>query len=154
MKIEEFIEGYKNATNKENYVKKHIVNDYVSYATKVDECAKILNVTSYRDGVLYQNTPSEMMFVSLLPFKLYTDIEFEFNVDSFDLFDSNELIDMLAQVMPSKELIRLNEVYGMVKDDISINNRDIVPYIEKKIKNLSTILELLERESDGETKKD
>lgn len=148
MKIEEFINGYKNATKKEDYVKKHITNNYVPYSTKVAQCKKLVDVTSYVNindkKMYYVNSPAQALLYNLLMVDLYTDIDLSYSEEEFDMLDSDGLIDVILANISTNELTRFTEVLAMTKQDLIENERDFVSFIDKKIDALNLMADGLD----------
>lgn len=158
MKIEEFILIYKTKSNeeKEKFIAEHITTKYISFSEKLMYCNKIAENTLFvtdeegENKRFKQNSPSKFLFTNLILIKLYSDLEINFEKDPikcFDLLNENGLIIGFIQEIPETEYAEFQTLLNMVIDDIIVNERDLVSYIENKIDvlhlSLNTLLDSL-----------
>ena len=146
MNTEQFVKEYNETTDKEKFVKKHILKDkYIPYAEKVAICKRIVNSTSYvKSGEIKtyrKNTPGQYMLFVLNVIDLYTDIDIDFTdaPNEFDKVYPLNVSNIICSVCEA-EINTLNTVLKMIEDDLEINERTLVSYIENKISLLETIL--------------
>lgn len=147
MKVKEFVNGFTKATDKEKYVKKHIVRTYVNYEDKVAHAKKIVDDTLHIDGlrdgekIFSYQTPNRYLLFIITLFRNYTDVEFEDNVlDDFNLIEENNLSAYVAKQI-GDDYQRFQTVIDMVYDDMVRNERDIVAYIDRKLETFSQLIE-------------
>lgn len=151
MDIKEFVEGYKNLINKDNYVKKHITNNYVSYATKVEEISKIVYATTHKKldngkTVYMSSSAVRSMLFELLLIKLYTDIEFEMNYENYDILESNCIIKNILGELPNDEYTNCTRVLNYVVNDAYENERTLSAYIDKSLNSIDALANQLMEE--------
>lgn len=149
MKIEEFIKEFNATTNQTECVKAHIINRYVPYEKKIALCKNVVESTTHSNGKFVVNTPLRTVFFSLSLIMTYTDIEVDLGdklMDSFDLLDSNDLIELFLTYIPAKEYKKMNTILQMEIDDIHENERNIFDFIDNKIVSLSIALETIENQ--------
>lgn len=153
MNVNEFIEKYKNSNDKEKYLAKHITNKYVSYATKIDECKRIIESTSYKmigeQKVYYKNTPGQyFQFVLRLIFN-YTDISIgEDIVSDYDLLNEQGLINIIIDTIPKSEYEEWRTILAMCDEDFYENTRSIPSLIDIKFEEIRLMLESLSNNPD------
>ena len=146
MKVNEFIEGFKNANDKEKYVKKHVVRTYVNYEDKVSEAHKIadnafhINGTNNGERMFSFQTANRYLLFILSIFNKYTDIEFGENyLSDFNILEEYNISSYVVNIIGA-DYERYKTVLDMVCDDMVRNERDIIPYIERKIEALAIIM--------------
>ncbi len=166
MKVKEFVDGFTKATDKEKYVKKHIVRTYVNYAQKISECKKIALVSMYQTdnkGVskFYIDTPMRYMLFIVTIIRDYTDIEFDDkNVpEGFDLLNESGADSCVISFIKD-DFDMFKSVLDMVVNDIIDRERNLIDYIDGKLSAFSTLIDSLnleevlknaEYQSDGDT---
>ena len=150
MKVNEFVDGFKKANDKEKYVRKHIVNTYIPYAEKITECKRIANVSMYRldeKGVrhLSIDTPTRYMLFIVTIVKKYTDIEFDSEnvLDGFDALN-NDSIDGVIISLIGDDFDIFKSVFDMVINDVLDRERNIINYFDNKIDSFIHLLESLD----------
>lgn len=157
MTLDKFIEGFDKLTNKDaqaKYVQKHMTNYYVPYIDKINTATRIVNASSYNDGVFHLNTPAKYMLTMISIFEFYTDIEL--NTDAiqlqFDMLEKRGINDMLIPIV-GDDYDRFMTVIKMVSDDLMINTRDLTSFLETKIDafniTLNQLLETFEGQING-----
>lgn len=144
MTVKDFIEGYKKSDDKEKYMRDHIVNNYVSYAVKIDECRQIVELSNYKEinkkMVLFKNSPMRYLFFIIKLLTYYTDISIKNNIiDSFDALNELGLIDIIVASIPETEFNEWNTVLSMCDDDFEINIRSITSYIDTKLESIDIL---------------
>lgn len=147
MKIEQFIEEFNKSQNKETCIKKHVVNDYMSYAQKVSVCNKIVELSSHKyveDKKVFSldSTMRYMLFVYAV-IDRYTDIELgqgESRVNGFDLLEKHNVMYFISKCL-GDEFKRLETILKMRVDDAYSNERDLASFLETKIDALNIVLE-------------
>ena len=133
MKVNEFVEGFEKASDKGKYMRKHIINDYVSYEKKISIARKIVDDTTHIefDGEkkFFINTPQKYMLFIISLFREYTDVIFEQNILSeFNALERCGATDLIP-VQIGNDYLRFKTVVDMVYDDTIQNERDLVSYI-------------------------
>lgn len=133
--VEEFVKQYKNLVNPIDFVKKHIVVDYIPYATKINSSLKILKATMFKTTekqveVFAINTPIQYQLYTMKLIDTYTDIEINYTDNEFDNLDKNHLIDMIIGNIDEREITKFNEVFEMCKKDLFENNRALPNYFD------------------------
>ena len=158
MKIEQFVEEFSKAQNKEEYVKKHIVNEYISYTQKVTICRSIADYTSHKEvlGKKVYSIDSSMRYM-LFVFSIieqYTDIELGQNderIKAFDLIEKYNVMYFITTCM-GDEYKRLDTVLKMQVDDIYSNERDLPSFLENKMEALSLVMERVDKINEQKNK--
>lgn len=148
MNIEKFLTQYKVNNNKDEFVKKHIVDKYIPYAEKVAHCENIVNKSSYinvdnNTKIFKVNTPVRQVIFNLTLISLYTDIDIDFS-NGFKCFDSlnkEHAIPIILANIPETEFIEFSAILTMVEDDFEVNERDFISYIDTKLTALGMFTE-------------
>ena len=153
MTVENLITEYEKAKKiKKDYnFKQHIKMTYMPYADKCALVKSIVEQTSYVDtptGKVYRRDTSHMLFLFTIQLILrYTDIEIEPNnvVKDYDsLMESGTMNGLMAQI-PQEENAILSGMMDMTRDDLEVNTRGIVPYLETKDSLIMTFLDGFEK---------
>jgi len=150
MTVKDFLTNY----NKTKNIEKHIIKTYVPYAEKITLCTKILETTCYEkisedEKIFKMNTPSRQMMLMLVLVNTYTDIDINFQnvLEDFDILSEKELLGAIIKAIPEKEVALFSSLLNMCLDDLITNTRDLIPWMENKIKAssivINTILESL-----------
>lgn len=149
MKIEQFIEEFNNAKDKEAYVRKHITHDYIPYSQKVSICNQIAEYSTHKEvqgkKMFWNNSSLRYMLFVFAIIEEYTDIELGKDADRISAFDLMEHFNVMYFVSTclGEEYKRLDTVLKMQVDDIYSNERDLVSFLETKMTSLSLISERL-----------
>jgi hypothetical protein len=152
MTYKKFIESYKNAdkAKKSALIKKHMVNDYLPYQKKIAEAKRIVNFSCYEkidDKKVYmQNSPLAYMLFSICIIQDYTDITWDTekeSVDVFNEFDKSGALDEIIASIPKKEYETFSAVLNMVRDDEYENFRSIVGFLDTKADAVNILLKEL-----------
>lgn len=147
MKVNEFVDGFNKANDKEKYIKKHIINTYVPYEKKIAVARSIVDNTSHikidNEQKFYVNSPQKyMLFITSL-FREYTDVIFGDNILSeFNALECCGAVDMLPKQI-GNDYQRFKIVVDMIYEDTVQNERDLVSFIENKITAFSKMADAL-----------
>ncbi len=154
--VKDFIKEYKKIVNdsrKEQFVKDHIVTEYIPYEMKRTICEKIVDVTSHvsyefngtKRTIYKRDSASQYMIFTLQLIKSYTDIDIIFEGDNsliaFNDLDKENLIDAIIHAIPESEFVKFNTIMDMAKNDLYINecsNYAIADNIIQKIELFGT----------------
>jgi len=138
MKYDEFITKYNVSTDKNKFIKKHIVRTYLPYQDKISEAKEIIKRSCYIeiDGkqVFKQNSPAFFMLFMLRVIANYTDIECENDgLIVFNAFSEIGLLETIISAIPQKEYETFNTVLHMCKDDEMENYRSLAGFFDTKV---------------------
>lgn len=135
----------------QDYLKKHIVVDYVPYLNKEALCTWLVNVTSHvkdeeREFIKINSSHRYLMFVMRL-IELYTDLDIVFEdatwIDQYDKLNKigamNELISCIPEV-EYKEFLRLLD---MKLDDLIINEYSVTAILYNLKESISLSDEII-----------
>lgn len=151
MLISEFVEKYNEAKQKNAFVNKHIVTNYITYETKISLAKNIVEISMYKDingkKVFVPNTPVRyMLFVQAL-IDSYTDLEWDKTDDGvldvsedFNDLEKNGLVEIIIAAI-GDDITKFTTVLNMVVDDTIDTNRSIVPFLETKFEAISMLLD-------------
>lgn len=157
MLISEFVEKYNEAKQKNAFVNKHIVTNYITYETKISLAKNIVEISMYKDingkKVFVPNTPVRyMLFVQAL-IDSYTDLEWDTKVNeqgesvldvsaSFNNLEKNGAVETLIAAI-GDDVTKFTTVLNMVVDDETDLNRSIIPFLETKFEAVSMVFDSL-----------
>ena len=149
--VSKFIEEYKNSSDKDACIERHIVTDYIPYEKKIAICNNIVNISSYKTVVINDeekkifNVDSRSRYVlfTLEAIRNYTDIDIEFSngkmIEGFNLLNKESLIDAILSAVSERDYSELSTVLNMTIDDLFTNERSITSYIDNKLNALSVL---------------
>ena len=142
MTIEQFIEEFNKSQNKENYVKKHVVNDYINFERKIAISELIAKKMILENGDLIKNTPMvyENFILSLV--REYTDIELtpDNNLFDFNLIEKYGISNTLAKAI-GRDAEAFNTVLDMTINDAIDNHNNLINHLSLKSENISLIFD-------------
>lgn len=149
MKVDEFIKKYNNAKDKDEFLNKSIVTQYVPYRNKISDCTAIINASMNMNGLFKINTPAQFMMFMIQIITRYTEIEKDDDIlGLFEKLDELNLINTIISKIPEREFSSYNTILNMVQDDYMENNRNIVSFFETKLQalgiSIDTILETIQ----------
>ena len=147
MKWNDFVEEYKNAKNKTEFLKNHITTDYVSFETKYAEAQEIARramTGKNPDGTTYtrRNTPMQFYMFAIRALSMYTDIEYgnEEVLDMYNAFNKNGIFDALFtptetgdSPIPQREYAEFRGYVLQACDDYYENQMNLTSYLDTKI---------------------
>lgn len=136
--VEEFL--------KEKDIAKHIVNTYVSYATKIDECRKIVDLNSYKEvndeKIYWKNTPGQYFMFVIRLIANYTDIDMgERILDSYDSLNKENMINEIISTIPQTEYEEWRTLLQMCDDDAYENLRSMPSWLETKFDSMKLVFD-------------
>ena len=138
MTIAEFVKQFNKEQNKENFVKKHITNNYVKYAEKIARCRNIIQICCYSsigEKTFFKiNSPVKAMLLQMTLIQCYTDIEIDASdLDGYDMLMQSKVFGTIIKSIDESEIILFNSILDMMIDDEIMNTRDIVSFLETTI---------------------
>lgn len=148
MTIVEFVTEYKKIATesaKEKFFKSHIKTEYIGYAEKLALCEKIIDRSMYKiineEKVFFINTPSRYMLFILSIVDMYMDIELQWDkiMIDFDIIEKNKIGSLLLDYVEDCKV--LQTILKMMVDDKIDSERNIINYIDTKIKALKLVLD-------------
>ena len=153
MNYKEFVKKYRDASNKEAFLKKHIVKTYLPYATKIAEAKEIVKITCYKEingkEMFSQDSPSFFALFMMRVISNYTDIEYENGLEAYDAIAEAGAFENIILAIPPKEYDTFSTVLQMVKDDEMENYRSLAGILDTKIEAinlaLNTMLETISK---------
>lgn len=153
MLISEFVEKYNETKQKNAFVNKHIVTNYITYETKISLAKNIVEVSMYKyineKKRFIPNTPVRyMLFVQAL-IDSYTDLEWDKTDDGvldvsedFNNLEKNGLVEIIIAAI-GDDITKFTTVLNMVVDDETDLNRSIIPFFETKFEAVSMVFDSL-----------
>lgn len=140
--VKDFVQMYKTnskTTDKtfEDFIKKHIVVDYIDFLEKEVICTAIVSSTCHiesgdRQIVKINSTARYVIFIMRL-IDLYTDIEVDFTdanyVKQYDELNKIGAINTLISAIPNNEYVEFNTMLNMKMDDFRDNEYSIKAFL-------------------------
>ena len=141
MKVNEFIENYNSANNKDEYIFNSIIEKYVPYHEKMTDCEMIiLSTIKYEDKFKINSPMRFMLFITTL-ISRYTDIgEDEDLLTVYESLEKNNLIDKIISAIPQNEYTSYETILNMELSDYMENNRSISAIVEGLSLSLENII--------------
>ena len=143
MNVNEFIKKYNEANDKNTFLSECIVTKYIPYHEKVADCERIVRATIESDGLFRINTPAQFMIFTVNIISKYTEIEYMDVLETFEKLDELNLINAIISHIPEREYTTYNTLLNMIQDDYMENNRNIISFIETKIKALGLSIDAI-----------
>lgn len=158
MKVQEFIDGYKKANKNErdNFIKKHIVMEYIPYEDKIEFCKNVMRACMYDytadTPIFNRKSALEFVFYSCGLITSYTDIEIESkeSLEAFNMLDREGLLNKILSNIPKSEMERLEMVRNMVLQDEYDNNRSLVGLFDTLLSSLEMLGNQIGERVNGE----
>lgn len=151
--VENYVAGLMEAENREEYVKSHIIDNYLPFETKCAICDNIIKTTCYdkigegENTITFFKINSRMryMFFILELVRNYTDIEISFRdgkhlIAYNELCKNNVIADILDEISKA-EIDEMNSILGMTLDDTIENERSFAGYLDGKFTGLGAFME-------------
>lgn len=146
MKVKEFIDEFNRSQNKEAFVKKHIVVDYLPYERKIALSEIITKKLFNESGDLIKNTPLvyENFVIHLM--REYTDIELADggSLEDFNYLEKYNVTEYLIKAI-GKDAERFNTVLDMTVNDKIDNYNNLINFISLKTENMNFIFDKLQK---------
>ncbi len=142
MTVEKLIEEYSKAQKiKRDYnFSKHLRRSYVPHLEKISAMESVVKRCSYDEiegeTVYNRHTPTLFFTFTMRMIALYTDIEIENPIQDYDALAEAQLLKALISIIPESEYTLCEKIMQMIRNDIEFNTRDLVPFLESKIKAL------------------
>jgi len=154
MNINEFIKEIDkiiDVDEKKEYVKSHVLFDYVPFEKKmtvaqaiVDACFWKTDEANENIKELHVDSVGKYMVTCMSIFDVYTDIdrgkESENMLDCFNELNRRGVFDYLVEVMDQRELKEFNMVLDLVCQDVFTNEYENHAFISKQINRFATLV--------------
>ena len=154
MNIDKLIHDYKIADKVRdggiNFLKEHIMRDYVPYIQKVSSCELLVNNCWYRvdkgTGVkrMVVNSPNLRLLFLMEIVKRYTDVELDYDgikiAENYDKLKKSGILMKILSLIPKSEIEEYNMLLDMVKSDLMTNEYEVGAYVRNRINDGLTII--------------
>lgn len=149
MTVDELIKKNSSAikSKKEYSFDKHLKRKYLPYLEKTSLVKAIIKMTSYKkvgDEEVYARNTSLMLFVfSLKLIETYTDITIDANNlnTEYDKLMESGVMNCLMKQIPEEEISILRGMLDMERDDLEVNTRSLVSFLENKAEAMKMALD-------------
>lgn len=156
--VEAFLKQYSVAAKQkgsamEDFMKKHIITDYIDYLTKNTMCTNIVTATTrIKNGdrtILRIDSSAQFMLFIMNLINSYTDIEIEFKdtkfVKQYDALNKVGAIDDIVQAIPEKEYTEFTTLLNMKMDDFRDNEYSITALLYNLKESFSILEEVIKK---------
>ena len=143
MKIKEFVEKYTKAQEKQEFVEKHIKNNYIPYLTKCVYCDKIIKASSTisNGDVIKINSASQYVAFVMRLIQLYTDLEVDFkNAEFVNQYDSLAEVGAIIRIMNAiseQEYSEFKMILDFKNNDFRENEYSLTAFLYNFKKSLN-----------------
>lgn len=152
MLITEFLQGYKKAVDKTEFVKEHVVTDYIPYERKMAICKNIIQGADYSPNIdvinknyYCPNTPMRFVLFCMSIVDAYTDIELEQLEEGkrdvmggYNKLDAEGVFEVLFKEL-QKEYSTMNTVLQMMTDDTFNRENNLVSFLSTKFDSIKAL---------------
>ena len=151
MNINDFINEYNDSQNKEEIIKKHIINRYIPYERKIAICNNIVKSADYTpvvevtDRSYYSpNTPIRFVFFCISLIQEYTDIELDMldkKIDVIGSFNKLDKVGVIEEIISElgREYKILKTVLEMVVNDTECKESNLVNFFTTKFDSMKAL---------------
>ena len=156
IKLSAFLTAYKfrkSDDEKEEIIKKHILNEYVPFEKKAD-VAKAIVETSYHQKikdkygnertVLHVDSVGKFMLTCMAMLDLFTDIERSKGdgkmLEEFNALNSLGIFDMIINNLDQRELKEFNMVLQLTSDDFMTNEYENHAFITEQVERFGELI--------------
>ena len=168
MNVTELIDKYNKSKKKDYDFAQHLTMKYMPYSEKAAMVKNIIDATSYVDVEhkrgYKRDTPNMVFIFTMKLIEKYTDIDIspENVVSDYDKLMESGIMHELTDQIPESEVKIIRGMLDMSRDDLEMNTRSLVSFLETKadalqiaMDGLSKVLEKPEIQSKlAEIKKD
>ena len=172
--VDAFLKQYSVAAKQkgsamEDFMKKHIITDYIDYLTKDTMCTNIVTATTrIKNGdrtILRIDSSAQFMLFIMNLINSYTDIEIEFKdtkfVKQYDALNKVGAIDDIVQAIPKKEYSEFSTLLNMKMDDFRDNEYSVTALLNNLKQSFSlseevinSVIDELQKQAKEEIKKE
>jgi len=143
--VKNFINELNKAENKDEYIKSHIIYQYIDFEEKDARCVNIVNRTMYEtvgdNKIFKMNRNRADYFFKVELIHAYTDIKLGEGREM--LFDMNRLMQInyfnLLEEKLEGEFTQFKNMLNTLIDDTEKNEKDIISYIDTKIELINLL---------------
>ena len=142
--VKKFVDGYMKTKNKQQYLKKLTVVDYVGYERKMFLCQKIVDTTSYdKEKNIKIDSPSRYLVFVYTLLSTYTNLDLHGDsmLDDFNTLNKCGLIDEIVGLIKESEVKEFENVLSMTYEDFMTNHYEIHGFIENIIEKISNVID-------------
>lgn len=141
--VKKFVDGYMKTKNKQQYLKKLTIVDYVGYERKMFLCQKIVGTTSYdKEKNIKIDSPSRYLVFVYTLLSTYTNLDLHGDsmLDDFNTLNKCGLIDEIVGLIKESEVKEFENVLSMTYEDFMTNHYSTYGFIMDLIKNVNEVI--------------
>lgn len=138
MNVTELIDKYNESKKKDYDFAQHIMIHYMPYSEKLSVVKGIIDATCYVDvgdkKCYKRDTPNMIFIFTMKLIEKYTDIEItpESVVSDYDALMESGVMHLLMEQIPKGEVSIIQGMMDMMRDDLEVNTRSLVSFLETK----------------------
>lgn len=150
--VKDFCQKYSDSKSeqvKETLIKSVMNTHYVSYETKITICEKIIESSYYKsvekNGInvkkIHVNSPAKYMLYCLNLIKQYTSIEVNFKkaLEEFNMLNKCEVLDVIYNNIPEKELKEFRMILDMIENDTMQNEYETHAFMSNQVERFGEL---------------
>lgn len=151
MNVTELIDKYNESKKKDYDFAQHIMIHYLPYSEKLSVVKGIIDATCYVDvenkKYYKRDTPNMIFIFTMKLIEKYTDIEItpESVVSDYDALMESGVMRLLMEQIPKEEVSILQGMMDMMRDDLEVNTRSLVSFLETKTDALQMAFDSLNK---------
>lgn len=155
--ISAFLAEYKTKKTDEdkiNYVKSHVIDEYIPYEKKVDFASAIVQSSYYEDEepdtddnshkVFHVDSVAKYMLTCMALVDLFTDIERQRGdgniLNDFNALNKARIFDLIIQCIDPQELKEFRMILQMECDDLIANEYENHAFISKQVERFGSLI--------------
>ena len=144
MKINDFIKGYTELSNqelKQNYISSLLVKSYIPYEVKITYAQKCIKEHFAANGLVITNTPMAYLKYTMTVLDLFTTLELDYSVETYDALQEYGLIDQFMNLLRDDlNYAEFKTIYNMCESDFRTNTLSPRGFIQHQIQRLGEML--------------
>lgn len=151
--VDELVKKYNTLNNddlKQKLIKSIVTTEYLPYELKATICEKIVETSYYikvkdingnEHKKLHVNSITNYMLYCLSLIDYYTTISIDYNesLESFNKLNKTELLDVILNCIPEREIKEFRMILDMVESDLIQNEYEAHAFISSQVERFGEL---------------
>lgn len=151
--VDELVKKYNTLNNddlKQKLIKSIVTTEYLPYELKATICKKIVETSYYikvkdingnEHKKLHVNSITNYMLYCLSLIDYYTTISIDYNesLESFNKLNKTELLDVILNCIPEREIKEFRMILDMVESDLIQNEYETHAFISSQVERFGEL---------------
>lgn len=151
--VDELVKKYNTLNNddlKQKLIKSIVTTEYLPYELKATICEKIVETSYYikvkdingnEHKKLHVNSITNYMLYCLSLIDYYTTISIDYNesLESFNKLNKTELLDVILNCIPEREIKEFRMILDMVESDLIQNEYETHAFISSQVERFGEL---------------